>query len=204
MSEWRSTRFRNPAAWLTVFGVALMAFSMFVPWLTATRTARIENRADETAAVLLDASAGFEPPLDGVDRACVLARFYRLATARGVRVKDIELLPDDRPEALLTVRNKHYVFRLASQPPRPAERPTPESVAALEVFAWPLQQLGPAHAAFYYPENAARAFTRNLRSGYFGTDAKAPAPAAGHRRPGTDRRRQAVYVGRDDERWYLY
>ena len=69
--------------------------------------------------------------------------------------------------------------------------------------AWPLSSVGPGHCAFFYPENAERAYTRNLRSEYAGLDRR-PAPGRSHRRPGATSRRFDTYTSDDDERWIYF
>ncbi|MFK7740959.1 MAG: hypothetical protein AB8H80_11610 [Planctomycetota bacterium] len=213
MTEWRRTRFRNPAGWLVFVGVLLLAFSLWVPWLSASRTARTERRADRLAEVLLDATQGFEPPFDGFALEAILARFFLLAEQRGVRSKDIVRAAAEAAAAdggaedagWLLLQNKHYAFRLGPSPASVRETPSREAVPAMEVLAWPLRRAGPGHATFFYPENARRAFTRNLRNGYAGlAPESSPAAAAGHRRTGFTGHRQAIYPGNDNERWLTY
>lgn len=211
MTEWRSTRFRNPAAWYVLLGTLLLLFSLWVPWLSASRTARTEGRADETAAALLDASLQLEPPFDEATAQILLARFYLLAESRGVRTKDIERLepPSDEPGTWLLLRNKHYLFRVGASPVPTKQargaRISPRAVPAIEVIAWPLARVGPGHSAFFYPENAEAAYTRNLRKSYAGTGPEArPEPGAGHRRATNSEPGRDVYPGVDGERWLLF
>ena len=204
MTEWRRSRWANPAGWYTAIGVGLLAFSLWIPWLSASRTARVERRANGLAEALLDATRGFEAPLDEADLQTVVARFYLLAGCRGERVKDVERLEPAPDGALLCLVNKHYAFQLSTSPPDVNQQPGRHTVPALEVIAWPQSVIGPGHCAFFYPENAARAFTRNLRARYAGFGEARPTPGAAHRRPRLGSRRSRSYAGRDDERWLLF
>ena len=209
MSDWPRSRWRyNPAFWYVAAGFGLLAFSLWIPWLSASRTTRVEQRADNLAEALLHAARGFEPSDDGqLDEAriqAVLARFYQFADSRGLRLNHIERVEPTPEGALLCLRNKHYAIQLTVSPPDATQRPGLHTVPALEVTAWPLRQVGPGHCAFFYPENAERAYTRNLRKGYAGLEDGRPLPGHCHRRPGLGSRRPSQYASGDDERWILY
>ena len=92
MSDWRRSPFGNPAAWYTSIGILLLAFSLWIPWLSASRTARVETRGDELASALLDATLGMPLPLDEADLQVVMARFFVTAASRGVRTKGVVLV----------------------------------------------------------------------------------------------------------------
>jgi hypothetical protein len=205
MSEWRSSRFRNPLAWYTAIAAGMLAFSLWVPWLSATRTARVEGRADKVAAALMTAADGFELPLEEPDLQSLLARFYRTATSSGVRAKDVVRVEPAPSGSLMCLQNKHYAFLLSEAPVDPMSRIGKNTVGSLEVLAWPLSVVGPGHCGFFYAQDACRAYTRNLQRGYAGLkDDTRPLPGAGHRRPGIGSRRQSQYPGNDSERWILY
>ena len=204
MTAWRRSRWANPAAWFTALGVALLGFSLYVPWLTASRTARVERRAEQLAQALLDASSGFEQPLDETDLSGLAGRFYAVAESRGLYTRDLTRL--DRPPegALLCFLNKHYAFQLSESPPGASQRAGAATAPAFEVTAWPESGVGPGHCAFFYPENAARAYTRNLRANYAGTGNTRPMPGRAHRAIGQSGQRAASYTGNDNERWVLF
>jgi hypothetical protein len=182
----------------------LLGFSLYVPWLSASRTARVEQRADLLAAALLDASAGFELPLDEADREGVLGRFFALAESRGVYTRDLERHPSPPEDAQLCLVNKHYLLQLTESPPGANQRAGEDAAAAFEVTAWPMSGAGPGHCAFFYPENAARAYTRNLRANYAGTQDQRLHPGAAHRAIGASGRLTKTYTGADNERWVLF
>lgn len=205
MNEWRRTRFGNPAAWYTGIGILLLAFSLWIPWLSATRTARVETRGDRLANALLDATEGFLLPLDEADLQILLSRFYLTAASRGVRIKEVKRVEPAPDGSLLFLTNKHYCFQLSETPLDPQSRPGKNTVASLEVVAWPLNAASPGHCVYFYPQDASRAYSRNLRRGYRGIKKNyRPEPGACHRRPGGGGARRAQYPGIDDERWILY
>jgi len=205
MNEWRRTPFGNPAAWMTTGGVLLLAFSLWIPWLSASRTARVETRADELANSLIDATDGFRLPLTESDLHVVMARFFMIAASRGVRIKEVKRSETVPEGAMLYLTNKHYCFQLSESPPDPTARPGKNTVASLEVVAWPLSATSPGHCVYFYPQDAARAYSRNLRRAYRGLeDDYRPLPGTCHRRPGGGGARRNQYPGVDDERWILY
>ena len=204
MTEWRRSRWANPAGWYTTIGLFLLAFSLWIPWLSASRTARVERRANGLAEALLDATAGFELPLDEADLHAIQARFYALADSRGERTKDVERMESPPEGTLLCLVNKHYAFQLAESPPDVNQQAGRRTMPAVEVIAWPQSGIGPGHCAFFYPENAARAYTRNLRAKYAGFEEYRPEPGGPHRRPGLGSRRSSQYPGRDNERWLIF
>lgn len=194
----------NPASVYVALGLGLLGFSLWIPWWSASRTTRVEARADRIAEALLDACDGFSAPLDVADVRAVEGRCYAFAAGRGVRVKDLEPVEPPPDGALLCLQNKHYVFQLSESPFPVDQRPGKDTAPALEVTAWPRSALGPGHCTFFYPENAARAYTRNLRASYAGLGDGRPQPGRAHRRPGMGSRRLTPYPGRDNERWLLF
>jgi len=198
----RRRRAFDPANLYVAIGLLLLLGSLFVPWLTAQRTTRVERRADDLAALLLEVADSLAPPLDAATREFLLARLLALATSRGVLVSDLEEVDPPSPGAEWTLQNKHYLFALQSSPPEPNLLVGRDTVPALEVVAWPRDRLGPGHCAFFHPADAPRAFTRNLVADYHGVDG-GPRPGQSHRfmrsidHPGT-------YRGGDDERWLVY
>ena len=187
----------------------LLASTVWVPFQSAERTARVERRADQIAALLLEATARASgvPVRGGWDAATVeivLAFFHALALRDNAFVNDLEVVDPPLPDSLLTLQNKHYVFQIAVSPPDPKETPSADAEPACEVTAWPLSTVGPGHSVFFYPENAPRAYTRNLAKGYTGLGDRRITPGRGHRRPAQTLELRNSYRGLDDERWIMY
>ena len=199
----------NPAYWYAVLGAILLGATFWIPITTANRTARVEGRADALAELLL-LEAMATAPVDFTDpatAAMLYGRLVRRAASNSVYVDDIELLPPQADVPAITLRNKHYVVQLR---PSPQAAPTtiesqdlPTESLPLEVLAWPLRSNGPGHGAFFYPEDAEPAFTRNLQFGYHGLEPPNwPRPGHTHRRP--DANAPWHYRDFDDERWLLH
>lgn len=199
----RSLAFVNPANYYLVGGLALLAVSMYVPVFTGARTARLEQRADTIATLLLLATLDRPLGIDAEDLPNVLARFYALAARDGAFVSDLEQVDPPLPDTLLTLQSKHYAYHLAVSPPEvPSTRR--DATVAYEVIAWPLSAIGPARSVFFVPDDALRAYTRNLSIGFDGLDGDRPLPGRCHRRSGTLFDEQRTYRSRDDERWIAY
>lgn len=204
MDLFRPRASANPMVWLLLGGCLLVALSLWLPWQTAARTARIEARADRIAELLLAAGRSAPPAEDPATRDLVLARFWRLAVAEGVRVEDVQAVEPPLPDTLLVLTNKHYAFQLAWSPLPADAIVARDAVPTREVLAWPLAAVGPAHAAFFHAEDAPRAYTRNLAAGYAGLGERRPPPGAGQRVGPTSLRRWSSYRSRSDERWILH
>lgn len=191
----------NPANWYLTLGLGLLGASLWLPWWTAQRTARIERRADQICQLLLEAASDLLVPIDDTTVEFVFARLQAGTEAEGVQVADLER-QEPLPGALLTLRNKHFLFGLFPAEPEPNQRIGAGSVPALEVYAWPASRLGPGHSAFFAAEDAPRAFTRNLARDYHGAKV-APARSSGQR-PVRGQDLGGSYRGLDDERWLLH
>jgi hypothetical protein len=202
MQQPRRWRAIDPANLYVAVGLLLLLGSLWVPWLTAQRTARVERRADELAELLLEVAEPFAPPVEPQLREYLLARLQKLATCRGVLVGDLEEVDPPSPGASWTLQNKHYLFSLQPSPPEPNLLVGRDTVPAFEVVAWPREQIGPGHCAFFHPAGAPRAFTRNLAADYHGLG-QAPKPGASHRLARSSDH-PAAYRGADDERWLVY
>ena len=200
----RAAAWRNPARWYLLVGIGLIVLSLWVPWLSAARTARVELRADRIAELLLRAAGGMPfPPLDDVEH--VLARFFALASADGTFLADLERIEPPPAGVLLALTNKHYAFQLAESPPDPVSIVGRDTVPALEVLAWPLTTTGPAHSAYLHAENAPRAYTRNLGGSLVGLDSHRPAPGVGQRRATmVPFDTSESYRSVTDERWIVF
>jgi hypothetical protein len=196
----------SPAAWYSLLLMAALALSVWVPIGSANRTARAESRGEQLARIVLEEAVLLMPEdlRDPSFPGMLLGRVVAAALRDGVFVEDLELLDKGRLDAV-TLANKHYCIQLrwsATADDR-ANSPHDGRVPALESLAWPLDPAGPAHAAFFFPEDAEPAYTRNLSAGYVGVEPDHwPKPAQAHRRH--DGGNQIWhYRGFDDERWLL-
>ena len=73
----------------------------------------------------------------------------------------------------------------------------------LEAVAFPREAVGPAKSIFFHPEDADRAYSRNLQSDYTDDAAdRRPPPGMFHRRP-DGKRRAWDYRAFDDERFLV-
>ena len=194
----------DPATWYLLAGVVLIGATLWLPWYTAARTARVELRADRIAELLLTATRGLPAPPTADDLESVLARFFALANADGVFLADLERVAAPAPEVLLALQNKHYAIQLALAPADPTATVGRDTVPALEVLAWPLGIAGPGHSVYYHAQDAPRAYTRNLGSGFHGWQERRPLPGAGQRRAVTTVDTPSYYRSANDERWIHY
>lgn len=195
--------FANPATWYGLAGLALLGTSLWVPWATAARTARIERRADDIAMLLLEAAVPFVDDLDATSAKVVFARFLRLAIRDGLIVSDLEPA-DTLPGTLLVLRNKHYAFHLAAAPLPDGTVVERGAVPPREVMAWPIDENGPGHCAFFHPDDGPRAFTRNLTAKHSGLGDRRPRPGAAYPASQHFADVTTFYRSGDDERWILY
>lgn len=203
MSGWRQSWYANPAAWYTLVGLGLLSATLYVPWLTAERTARAERRAERLGARLLGVVTEFDQPLEPESMPTILARWAMACERDGDYTADLDVIAADGAGVLLVAVNKHYVFQLAESPPPQQFRTGTGSMPAYEVVVWPRDQTGPGHAAYFLPSNAPRAYTRNLTALYAGLDRR-PLPGSGHSVPYIGRHEQWHYRSANDERWILY
>jgi hypothetical protein len=202
---------RDPATWYLLGGLLLIGLTLWLPWLSAARSTRVELRADHLAAALLEAAAGLpaEPAPGDVEH--VLGRLFALAASRGIFAADLEQVDLPGPGVVLCLTNKHYAFQLAASPPDPSARVGRDAVPALEVLAWPRDGLGPGHAVFFHAQNAPRAYTRNLGNAIQGTGPWRAQSREGRPAPGSAQQRQGgLFDGRgsyrssSEDRWILY
>jgi hypothetical protein len=195
----------NLGRWLFWCGLVLLGVTFWIPFATARRTARTEERAERiTELLLLTASAA--QPLDFTDpftTNVMMARLLCLCRCRGVFCDDLEAVtpPAGTGDRFLLV-NKHYVFQVARSP-EPHASPV-DAIPAVEVLAWPLESAGPGHAAFYCSELGEPAFSRNLLHGYVGLDpAYMAEPGVALRRKGGEFEGRWTYRGMDDDQWHV-
>lgn len=204
MQKWRRSAFGNPANWFMLLGTALLGLTVWVPVLTARRTERVESRADEIAQRLLHAAQAYDGDLEAADAPVVFARMLRLALRDDIHVADLEALDEPLPGTHLTLRNKHYAFHVADSPLEENVLRGRNTLKAREVLAWPLSRTGPGHCAFFLPDDAPRAFTRNLSANHVDLGSRRPQPGRCHRRPRGLLEVTSYYRSFDDERWILY
>lgn len=203
MQNWRRRGIGTPAGWYTLLGAVLLGISIWVPFGTAERTARVEHRADQITGLLLEASRPLVGAIDPAAAPLLMARFHALSLRDGVYVSDLERVEPPLPGTLLTLRNKHYAFHLAASPPEANALVGRDTEPAYEALAWPLSAVGPGHSAFLYCDDAPRAYTRNLSAGYVGLEGRRPRPGRSHRRSsGVDN--EHFYRSFDDERWIVF
>lgn len=196
--------FANPAGWYCWLGFGLLLASVATPLFTAERTARVEGRAEQIVGLLREATRGFPAPLGADDVPILLARFHALAGRDAVLIGDLEPLVPPLPQTLLTLRNKHYLFHVAESPLEARAVATPGAWPAYEALAWPMEAVGPGHSVYFHPDDAPRAFSRNLSAGYFGTGSRRPAPGQCHRRPSAVAEDSRLYRSANDERWIVF
>jgi hypothetical protein len=196
----------SPATWYALLLLAVLGLSVWAPIGSASRTARAESRGEQLARIVLEEASLLMPTdlRDPLLPPLLLGRTIAAALRDGVFVEDLEVVENRNLEGV-TLANKHYFVQLrwsASADER-VNHPHAGREPALEVLAWPLDPAGPAHAVFFYPEDAEPAYTRNLSAGYVGADPQHwPKPAQAHRR--NDGGNQIWhYRGFDDERWLL-
>jgi hypothetical protein len=195
----------DPATWYAIAGVGLIATSLWLPWATAARTARVEMRADRLSELLM--RAGRTVPVDATpaDLEHVWGCFLALAQADGAFFADVERLEPPPDDTLLAFTNKHYAFQLARSPvdPQAAANGSDGGELPLETIAWPLHAAGPGHAVYFHADDAPRAYTRNLTSGYVGLRGSRPRPGDAHRGNSLFDT-PTSYRSAGDERWILY
>jgi hypothetical protein len=205
-------RGHNPAMWYGVLLGLLLLLTLWIPLASARRTVRVEQRAEMLAGLLLDVARPMQPidlGAPGIGRH-VLARLLCAATAAGVRCDDLEFVDELAPDALTFV-NTDYVVQLRWSVPADQLPPPPDLTPPIEVMAWPRQPTGPAHAAFFFPEDAECAYSRNLFAEYVGLepDGRGHEPDGRTQpKPGLSHRSREgnflwSYRGLDHERWLL-
>ncbi|MFM1872108.1 MAG: hypothetical protein RL398_1530 [Planctomycetota bacterium] len=198
----RHLAWRNPVNYYLAVGLGLLVVSAFVPLWTGQRAARVEDRAAAVAAALAEAVGEFALPPTADDVPLLMGRFFAVAARDGAFVADLAMVAP-LPETLLTLVGKHYVYHVAISPPEvPSTRA--DLVPGYEVAAWPIDTLGPGHAVFFLPDDAPRAYTRNLAAGYSGLGEARVVPGRSHARQSGGRGTAGSYRSRDDERWLEY
>ncbi|MBL8752792.1 MAG: hypothetical protein JNK15_05780, partial [Planctomycetes bacterium] len=177
----RPSWWANPSTWYGLFGVLLIAATLWLPWASAARSVRIEGRAARIAELMLATVQPLPLPQTAAELDHLQARLDLVLHADGVFVGDLVQQPDPPPGVVAWFANKHYAFQIAVSPPDARETPGRGSEPAYEVLAWPLEPTGPAHSAWLFAENAPKAYTRNLAADYHGFGSERPLPGAAQR-----------------------
>lgn len=207
--ERRRRRSLNLGNLLVLALTLALGTSLWVPYGTATRVARVEDHAPRVGRLLLAAGRA-AMPIDFTDDAVGTA----IAEDLRQRCRDAQhpesTLPeligppsdtDGSPMPAFCFRGKHFLFLLTEPPSELLDGAGPRR---LEVYAWP-RSAGAAHSAFAFLERLAddgslrthELFSRNLDRGYTGHE---HAPRPGSARP-RDGETEAIYRGADDQRW---
>jgi len=179
---------------LALVGLVALIFTFVWPYVTARRVARVETWAENIAGNLL-AAAVAAPLLELADPEAAGSLLTSLEDD-----SDRERLhphaPED-PEAApgLYFEGKHYAYAVLRTPSRHETDPD----GPLEVYAWPLSNLGPGRTAFFFAQNAPPAYTYNLHTRYNGWT-RIPQPGSGRAYDPDDQDTDG-YRARDGERW---
>jgi hypothetical protein len=171
--------------------------------MTARRSARAESRGDDLAGLLLHEAQGIVP-IDWTSswqREHLTSRWFAAAWSQGVSVSELE--SSDTDTAGFAFLNKHYAIAVRPSPRLEADVPTEDGDLPIEAVAWPRAEVGPAKSVFFHPEDADRAYSRNLQSDYcFDLAAQRPRPGVFHRKP-ESKQRAWDYRAFDDERFLV-
>jgi hypothetical protein len=177
---------------------AVLGVTLWVPYGTAARTARVEGTGLRLARELLRVATAAPFALDG-DGAALLDR---MADGRQLEVVPPSGAAGAASRPRLLFASKHYYFCIHESPDDWAAPAGPERARPIEVYAWPRSFFGPARSAFFLPSDAPAAYTRNLQLGYVGLEV---IPVAGSARPVVAPEEPEDswrgWRGRDDGRW---
>ena len=195
---------RSPMTYWVALGLFALGATSGLILMTARRSARAEARGDELARLLLQ-EAGPMAPIDWTSewqRAHLEARLVASALSSGLLLNEFaERTADDTPGISFT--NKHYAIVLRPSPHVEVDVAEDEGDLPLEAVAFPREAVGPAKSIFFHPEDADRAYSRNLQSDYTDDAAdRRPPPGMFHRRP-DGKRRAWDYRAFDDERFLV-
>lgn len=209
---------------LLLVGVGVLGFSIWLPYLSAERTYRLEDRADRYCAKLCEIVRSM-PRLNFQDPELHEQILSRLQSNR--------LTPVKPPAALagkaFFFESKHYLFMVTHTPPERLSEPIePRTVVPMspcpgsewrwpwrferdsqplpfEIYAWPASITSPARTAFFYPSDTTPKFCHNLDPTYLGLESF-PQPGNARRKLDAGRGRTGVlraYRGFDGARWLL-
>jgi len=202
----RKQRNFNLANWLVGLGCVALGVTFALPWLTAPRTARIEDRADAIALRVLLASVELNlSDLQAPGNPELLeARVAALLARDGIPFDNFVEGPQGGvPHGDgIVYRGRHYEYLVLHGARTMSERRAGET-APVEVYAYPADPLSTAQTAFFHGEIEQSAYTRNLQANYKGLTAQGrPDRGAAIPRDAMSPRDWA-YRGRDDERWLI-
>ncbi len=175
---------------LLLLGCVVLGVTLWVPYATAARVARIERRAEAAARAVCGAATELAPfDLATPDLA---ASLLERTEGHDLEVDEEASIAGQR----LVFGAKHYRIALL---PSPEDEAAPDEPPAFEVYAWPRSYLDAGRSVFFFPSRGLPAFSRNLQAGYAGLD---PVPAAGCGHPLDHKPAPGQwYRGTDDERW---
>ncbi|MEO0480693.1 MAG: hypothetical protein AAF196_14535 [Planctomycetota bacterium] len=186
---------------LLLLGIVALGVALAWPWVQGHRGARIEDRASDIAHVLLQ-EAFQRTPIDLSDRDLhrELEEALRAGCASlGHPQSKLPTRIEGAEEP--TFETEHYLYRLTRLPEDFQAAPIQDDLPSrqpLEVYAWPKSLFPPGRTIFFYPEDDAPAFTRNLARRRYGLD-RLPLPGSGRQINPPDSR--GGYRSQDDERW---
>jgi hypothetical protein len=179
---------------LALVGLVALIFTFVWPYVTARRVARVETWAENIAGNLL-AAAIAAPSLDLAEPAAATALLSTLEDNSERERLDPHTPEDPTAAPGLYFEGKHYAYAVLRTPSRNGVNPD----GPLEVYAWPLSNLGPGRTAFFFAQDAPPAYTYNLHTRYNGW-ARIPQPGSG-RAYDPDVHDTDGYRARDGERW---
>jgi hypothetical protein len=212
---------------LLILGLGILGGSFWLPYATAARVHRIEERASRFAAKILGETVEKTALSwqDAKEQQKFIAKINKVLGLRG-DASSIYLKSHPVPGKLQGkawwLESKHYLYMLTSTPiaylepedkvierPGPQDPPgkteaplTPSSdpePSRTEVYAWPKTAVSGPTTVFFYCPTGGGAFHRNLAERYLGSSS--------HPRPGDGFFHHAapygkVYYGFDDQRWH--
>lgn len=191
MSYFRRTW--NTGNLLALLGLVALLLTFVWPYVTARRVARVESWAENIAGALLTASAEADS-LDLADAGSTDRLLNALGTSEGERLQPHS--PDDPAAAAgAYFEGKHYAYAVLRLP----LTREPGAASPIEVYAWPLSNLGPGRTAFFFSQDLPPAYTHNLHTRYNGWD-RVPTPGSG-RAYNVEDQGAGAYRAQDGERW---
>lgn len=214
---------------LLILGLGILGGSFWLPYATASRVHRIEERASKFAATMLSATGKKTPQAwqDAKEQQKFVAKINKVLGLKGsassIYLKALPV-PDNMQGKAWWLESKHYLYMLTSTPiayldreDKVIERPGPQDPpdkteapvtpsadtepARTEVYAWPKSSVNGPATVFFYCSSSGGAFHRNLAKRYLGRSSH-PKPGDGffhHKAP-----RDRVYYGFDDQRWHSH
>ena len=184
----------NTGNLLVLIGFLALLTTFVWPYVTANRVARVESWAESIAGQLLNAAIE-DPELD-LEATGAAERLLGTLEDSHERNRLRPRPPEDSSAAAgAYFEGKHYAYAIL----RPPVDPNADPLRPVEVYAWPLSNLGPGRTAFFFSEDATAAYTHNLHTRYRGWE-RVPQPGSG-RAPDPEDLLSGAYRARDGERW---